>query len=123
MSQTMTSAPDRYFRAISSLDYLSCFAANPELQDPYGSRPYQGEEGLGRFFNGLERTWSRISMQPSGYYVSGDRVAVPWSAEGVSHQGKTARFSGVNVFSLNEDGLISRIEGYWDFKAMVAQIS
>jgi hypothetical protein len=38
------------------------------------------------------------------------------------HSGKRADFAGINVFTVGEDGLISRLEGYWDYAAMVAQI-
>jgi hypothetical protein len=62
-------------------------------------------------------------MRPSEAYMSGNRTAVRWSATGTSQSGKTAHFEGINVFTVNDEGLISRLEGYWDIKGMVAQIS
>ncbi len=61
-------------------------------------------------------------MTPEGAYRSGNRVAVPWTASGTAKNGKTADFAGVNVFSLDDDGRIQQLEGYWDYKAMAAQL-
>jgi len=121
----MISIFSRYFEALSTLDkdaYMNCFAAGAELHDPYGGRPFIGRDGLEKWFEGMERTWSEFTMRPGAAFVSGDRAAVQWQAEGLSHSGKRADFAGINVFTVGEDGLISRLEGYWDYAAMVAQI-
>jgi steroid delta-isomerase-like uncharacterized protein len=121
----MISITSRYFEALSDLDqeaYLSCFAARAELHDPYGGRPFVGRDGLEKWFEGMLRTWSEFAMRPESTFVSGDRVAVQWQAEGRAKSGKRAEFGGINVFTVDSDGLISRLQGYWDFAAMVAQI-
>ena len=126
MMRTMASVTDSYFQALSRLDvdaYTQCFRADAELLDPYGGRPFSGIEGLKKWFSGIERTWSMFSMEPQAHYSSGDRVAVMWRAVGRAHSGREAAFSGINVFTIDADGLIARLEGYWDFQAMLAQIS
>lgn len=115
-----------YFTALSEIDrhaFLACFGQNATLHDPYGGRPLQGVDGLNRFMDGMQRTWDRFSMIPGIPHAAGDRIAVNWDAAAVSKSGKTAHFSGINVFTLNEEGLIDQLEGYWDIKAMLAQIS
>ena len=122
----MSSVISNYFAALSAMDrqtYLACFDENAEVLDPYGGRPLQGQVGLNKFMDGMERTWDIFSMVPGESYASGNRVAVNWSTTATAKSGKTAQFAGINVFTLTEEGLISRLEGYWDFKAMVAQIS
>lgn len=126
MKEKMISISERYFKALSDLDreaYLSCFSENAELRDPYGGRPFDGRGGLEKWFTGMERTWSEFSMKPAEFFHSGDRVAVSWVAEATAQSGKTARFSGINVFTVGESGLIDRLEGYWDAAAMMSQIS
>lgn len=126
MKEMMISVSERYFKALSDLDreaYLSCFSENAELLDPYGGRHFDGREGLEKWFNGMERTWSKFSMIPTDFFPSGDRVAVPWVAEATAKSDKTAKFSGINVFTVDESGLIVRLEGYWDASAMMSQIS
>jgi steroid Delta-isomerase len=123
----MTTSPiDQYFDALNNIDreaYLACFSNDATVQDPYGGRAFQGQEGLNKWFNGLERTWGRFAMTPGKAYTAGNRVAVTWTAEATAKSGKEAAFDGVNLFTLTEDGRISSLEGYWDATAMMAQIS
>lgn len=122
----MTSTISNYFAALNEMDreaYLACFNLKAILLDPYGRRPLHGTNGLNIFMDDFERTWAHFQIKPGEQYASGDRVAVSWTAKGTTRPGKTADFSGINVFTLNDDGLITQLEGYWDFQAMVAQIS
>jgi steroid delta-isomerase-like uncharacterized protein len=126
MVAMMISVSNRYFQALSALDrdaYLSCFSAEASLNDPYGGRPFTGQKGLSTWFTGMERTWSEFSMEPNAEFISGNRIAVHWQAAGSATSGKTAAFSGINVFTVNESGLITQLEGYWDLQSMLAQIS
>jgi hypothetical protein len=56
-------------------------------------------------------------------FTSGDRIAVQWKAEAISKSGKLATFMGINVFTIDTDGLIVRQESYWDMSDLIAQIS
>lgn len=123
---TIVSAIEQYRQALNSLDraaYHSAFAAGAVVLDPYGGRPLEGTAGLDRFFNGLERTWTAFTMTYGAAYASGDRVAVNWQVEAVSIAEKAAAFAGINVFTLDDSGLITRLEGYWDARAMMAQLA
>jgi steroid delta-isomerase len=125
MMERTESASSRYFEALNRIDreaYLACFGEEAIVQDPYGGRTFTGREGLNKWFNGMDRTWDRFTMTPGEAYSAGDRLAVQWTAEATSKQGKTARFAGINVFTIGEDGLIRRLEGYWDAAAMMAQL-
>lgn len=126
MTQTKISAAERYMEALNSLDrdaYMACFARDAELLDPYGGRKFSGIEGLSKWFGGMESTWETFSMKLTEYFASGDRLAVRWRTSAFARNGKTASFEGINVFTVDEDGLISRLEGYWDAAQMMAQIS
>ena len=122
----MTSVSSRYFEALSDLDrdaYFSCFSAEAVLNDPYGGKPFKGLEGLEKWFAGMETTWSEFSMEPLAEFHGGNRIATHWQAEGSAHSGKRAAFSGINIFTIDESGLIIQLEGYWDFRSMITQIS
>ena len=113
-----------YFAALNALDrrgYVACFTPDALVRDPYGGRELRGEAGLNKFFDGMLHTWERFTMSAGEAYASGDRLAVTWRTEATAKSGKTARFAGVNIFTL-EGEKISRLDGYWDFKAMVAQL-
>ena len=121
----MISTTDQYFAALSHInrnDFLSCFADEAVLHDPYGSKPFVGRVGLGKWFDSFERTWTEFSIEAEESHNSGDGTAVKWAATGTTHSAKKANFSGIDVFLLNENGLISRMDGYWDAPAMMAQI-
>lgn len=122
----MASITDNYFAALNAIDrdaYVACFAEDALLQDPYGGRPLQGTAGLHKFMDGMARTWASFQMTPSDAFAAGDRVAIAWRCTATAKSGKTANFAGIDVFTINADGLITQLEGYWDFKAMAAQIS
>lgn len=122
----MASITDNYFAALNALEraaYVACFAEDALLRDPYGARPLQGTAGLHKFMDGMERTWQSFQITPGEAYVAGNRVAVPWRCVATAKSGMVADFAGVNVFTIHENGLIAQLDGYWDFKAMVAQIS
>jgi ketosteroid isomerase-like protein len=126
MKEMMISASDRYFAALQKIDrdaYIACFSEDAEVHDPYGSRPFAERSGLEKWFQGLDRTWQSFDIEPLISFTSGDRIAVQWNAEAASKSGKSAVFEGINVFTINEDGLIILQESYWDMSEMIAQIS
>lgn len=125
MTNDAESSVDRYFRAVSDLDreaYLDSFSPDAVVRDPYDGPRREGTPGLNAFFDGMEKTWESFEMTPAGAYRSGNRVAVPWTASGKAKSGKQADFAGVNVFSLDDDGRIQQLDGYWDYEEMVAQL-
>jgi len=125
MKETKISASDRYFDALNNIDqerFLSCFADDAEIHDPFGGRPFVGKEGARKWFSGFERTWSDFSIEGEDPFPSGDRLAVKWSVRGEAKSGKIAEFSGIDIFTVGQEGLITRMEGYWDAPTMLAQI-
>ncbi len=125
MTTTMPTAIERYRLALNSRSrtaYLAAFAPDAVLLDPYGPRMLQGVEGLNKFFDGFERTWGAFEMTFGEAYAAADRIAVTWQVSATAHTGRTAQFAGINVFTVDEAGLLTRLEGYWDFKAMAAQL-
>jgi steroid Delta-isomerase len=126
MKATMTTVIEQYRAALNGIDraaYLACFSEDALLQDPYGGRPLEGVDGLNRFFKGMERAWQSFHMTFGEPYTGGNRVAVSWQVTAVAHSGKQVTFSGINLFTINDDGLISQLDGYWDAAAMMAQLS
>lgn len=121
----MISATSNYFKALNEGnrdDFLSCFTADAALHDPFGGRPFEGSDGLNKWFDDFIITWKEFSIEVEETYNSGDRAAVKWAARGGAHSGKEANFSGIDVFVVDESGLISRMDGYWDTPSMLAQI-
>lgn len=125
MKETMISASSSYFEALNSMNreaFLACFSQDAEIHDPYGGRPFVGSEGLGKWFAGFQGAWKQFSITHEGTYVCGNRAAVKWNAQGEASNGKRATFSGIDIFTIDNGGLIERMDGYWDAPAMLAQI-
>ncbi len=122
----MISAFERYFTALNNQDqvaYLACFSGDAEVHDPYGGSIFIGEDGLRKWFRGMQHTWTEFHIQPESTYQVADRVAIQWLATATTTTGKRANFSGINIFTIDDRGLILRLEGYWDVSAMMAQIA
>ncbi|WP_420631867.1 nuclear transport factor 2 family protein [Candidatus Leptofilum sp.] len=114
-----------YFAAIRNMDtdaFVNVFAADGESHDPVGAPPFQGHDGLRKFFRGIEATFSQLTMTETAVYINKNEAAVHWQAEGIGKNGKTAQFSGINLFVFNPDGEISNLRAYWNPRAMMAQL-
>ncbi len=125
MTKRMISATNQYFNALSNInldDFLACFKKDATLDDPYGGKTFVGSEGLNKWFDGFGRTWKEFSIEAEEAFYSGDRAAVKWAARGVANSGKNANFSGIDIFTIDGNGLITRMDGYWDAPSMLAQI-
>ncbi len=114
-----------YFRAISGAtleDFTALFSEDAHFEDPVGGHVHQGHEGIAKFHKGLRRAWSSIEMTGDSVFERGNRVAVLWSATGRSATEKDIAFEGINVFQFNAEGLITRLESYWDFEDVIGQM-
>ncbi len=114
-----------YVSALNALDaerFLACFRSNCVVRDPYGVSLYEGQDGLRQYFSTMAETWQRFEMKPGRVYYGGpERLVFTWQVSAQARNGKTARFEGVNVMTL-EGALIDGLEAYWDAPAMFEQI-
>ncbi len=118
-------AAQAYFVAVSHGDLaeiVSLFDANAHLEDPVGTPALTGHEGVGRFVKGLRRAWSELRMTPTLVCTRDNTAAVAWQAAGRSATGKDIQFAGIDILAVNDAGLITRVEGYWDIEAVIAQM-
>ncbi len=122
---TLDSAVDRYVAALNALDekrFLACFRGNCVVRDPYGVSLHEGADGLHQHFATLVGTFQAYTIRPGRRYYGGpERVVFTWEAEATARNGKTARFDGITVLTL-EGELIDGLEAYWDASAMFEQI-
>ncbi len=47
-------------------------------------------------------------------FPSRDSIAAHWRMRATMASGKTVDVSGIDILRVNADGLIARVEGYWD---------
>lgn len=114
-----------YFAAIGQAEVselTALFAADVHLEDPVGTPVLRGHEGIARFLKGLSRAWAEIRMSPTLVCARGTSAAVAWHAVGRSATNTVIEFDGIDVVTVDDAGLITRIEGYWDLEAVIAQM-
>lgn len=119
-------AVERYFAAISTQDadaLVALFAPGGVMEDPVGARPITDEQGLRRFVAGIVDNFATMVLTPDACYHAGGEVAVHWSARGRSTQGIEVAYSGIDVFAFDADDRITSMRGYWDPKALFAQLA
>jgi len=121
--ETVNNAVNNYFGAISSLDceaWVANFAADAVSYEP--GNPLEGHDALRAFFNGVAGGFETIEMKPDHIFIVGNEAGVKWSASGVGKTGREVRFEGVDVFTINDEGKIQTVKGFWDPAAMMAQL-
>ena len=114
-----------YFAAIRHLDegaFIAVFTADGVSHDPVGAPPFSGHDGLRKFFGGMVATFAELNMVETAVYINKNEAAVHWQAEGAGKNGRAVSFSGINLFTLNDDAKITTLRAYWDARAMMGQL-
>lgn len=117
---------ERYFSAIRAMNlgaWLSAFDEDAVSEDPVGTPPIQGHDELGDFFLGLTDLFHRVGITEDSIFVCGSEVAVKWTGYGVGKNGEEVTFEGIDVFTLNDAGKITRLKGFWDPQPIVARLN
>lgn len=124
MSQQATTI-ERYFAAIRSMNldaWVSTFDEDAVSEDPVGSPPIQGHDELRDFFLGLTDLFNRVGITEDSVFECGAEAAVKWTGYGVGKSGRDVTFEGIDVFTFNEGGKITRLKSYWDPQAMITRL-
>lgn len=124
-SETTRKTALAYFQAIGQVDadaFAGLFSADAHFEDPVGTPVLIGREGVTKFYGRLKRAWASLKMSPQDVFVRGSEAAVRWAATGQSATGKDIAFGGINVFSVDDDGQITRAAGYWDMEDVIKQM-
>ncbi len=112
-----------YFAGLSALDpemISAAFTEDGELEDPVGSTVRKGRTEIAKYFSkGLCSVSRTLEIAPVKIHPAGNSLAVQWRMSVESLAGKKAEAEGIDVLTLAEDGLIGRIEGYWDQRAFL----
>jgi steroid delta-isomerase len=115
-----------YFAALRENDpraWAAALAVDAEGHDPEGTPPLVGREAFIEFLTAFIPKWGRFDgLREDEVFVSGAAVAVKWTGGGASALGTSVTFSGINLFFLDADGLISRFYSVFDLASVVAKL-
>ncbi|WP_378143969.1 heme-binding protein [Cnuibacter sp. UC19_7] len=123
-------APDAvagYFAALRANDpdaWASVFAADAVGYDPAGTPPLVGRDAFRTMLTGFLPTWGRFDgIQEDEVITAGPVTSVRWTGSGVSAGGNPVRWSGINTFFLDDDGLISSFYAVFDADELSRQLA
>ncbi len=112
-----------YFAGLSALDpemISAVFTEDGELEDPVGSATRKGRAEIAKYFSkGLCSVSRHLEISPLSVHPAGNSVAVQWHMVVESLSGTKAEADGIDVITVTGEGLISRVEGYWNQRAFL----
>ncbi|WP_158607806.1 nuclear transport factor 2 family protein [Nocardia panacis] len=123
----MPAAVTRFFTASQSGDadaWAGSFAADGVFHDPVGEPPIVGRAAIGEFIASVLPNFSPfLGLTPREAHTVGNRVAVAWSGAAVSLSGVPVNWSGINVYELDDAGLIREARAYFNRAIFQAQLN
>jgi ketosteroid isomerase-like protein len=114
-----------YFRALNEHNrdqFAACFTEKCEVHSPFGTPPVQGRSQVQSEFDSMINVRRSVKIIPKSAYRSGDRIAVLWMADSINGDCQPC-YEGVSVFEIDNSGRISRLEEYWDARAVEREIA
>jgi steroid delta-isomerase len=114
-----------YFAATRAMDvdaWLATLAADAVSHDPVGGAPVVGHQGLRQFFDTIAALFETLALTEDQVFVAGNCAAVKFTGRGVGKNGREVVFGGIDVFEVNEHGLIQKVWGYWDPSRLMLEL-
>lgn len=109
-------AVDAYGAAYVSRDraaFLALFTEDAVQIDPVPAPANVGHDAIGGFFDNAMNMAPDLTLFVDRTIVCGDQAAVDFHVE-ATLGGVKMGFAGVDVFTVNDAGLITAITAYWD---------
>ena len=111
---------DSYFKAIAARDpsrLALVFAEDGEIEDPVGTPVRKGRDTLAGLFASGMALASDVEINVLAAFPSGNCIAAHWTTTVRTKAGREAKAEGIDVLEVNVQGLIVRMEGYWNAAA------
>ncbi|MDJ0571497.1 MAG: nuclear transport factor 2 family protein [Pleurocapsa sp. MO_192.B19] len=108
---------DRYFQATQSNDaatWAACFASDATVDDPVGSPPIKGTDAILERGKEFMTNFQTVGLYPEYVSVDNLRAAAKWIGRGVTKEGNSVKFEGINFFEFDETGKITNLVGFWN---------
>lgn len=105
-----------YVSTLNSRDpdaIAALFAEDAVQADPVSSPPNIGRDAIRTFFTGSIAASEGWTFSAPVVHTCGDQVAINFQIA-VESSGTTMTIGGIEVFTVNDDGLIASVNAYWD---------
>ncbi len=94
--------------------WLDLFAENATLTDPVPSQAHVGRSAIESFWMGMTGVADRLVMRRHELHVCGNEAALVYTMTLETEQGAGTAFDGVEIFIVDDEGLIASARAYWD---------
>jgi ketosteroid isomerase-like protein len=118
--EQVTAAVTNYELAYRTRDravFLALFSSDAVQIDPVPAPPNVGHEAIGVFFDNAMNMAPDLTLFVDRTIVCANEAAVNFHVE-ATLGGTKMGFSGVDIFTVNDEGLITAISAYWDPSAI-----
>lgn len=106
----------RYFEGTRSGDaqkWASAFAADAVLDDPVGAPPKTTPEAILAQGEAFLSAFRSVGLHEDFVHVVGNEAVAKWEGRGITMAGEEVRFEGINLFTFNSDGKITKLRGFF----------
>jgi thiamine-phosphate diphosphorylase len=93
--------------------WVALFAEHGLQHDPVGEPPRRGRAEIAAWWERAVAPYEAIIMEPKRITVNGSEAALVWRIV-ERLDGKQRAFEGIDIITLDAQGLISEIRAYWD---------
>ncbi len=96
---------------------LDLFAPDAVWHDPVGAPPHVGHAGIGEFWDQARTMSDSIELVPHDVIVCAEQAAMVFEIQvtlGGPDAPTTMVIDAVEIFVLNDEGLIAELRAYWD---------
>ncbi|MGC0318138.1 nuclear transport factor 2 family protein [Kitasatospora acidiphila] len=117
----------QFFRESQSGDaaaWAAAFAEDGVFHDPVGQPPFEGRPAIEEFIRSILPNFDPfLGLTPLTAHNVGRHTAVSWRGAAVAKDGSPVNWSGINIYELNDDGLIRELKAYFNPAVFQAQLA
>ena len=114
--EQITTAVNAYVTALTNRDkdgFLTCFADDAVQIDPYPNAANKGKDAIAAWWDQQIGMAEALKFDIKDQIITGDRSAVTWQIT-LTAAGNKLQISGVDIFTIDDNGQIGEITAYWD---------
>lgn len=116
--EQVRTAIENYFKAWQSNNrqlLLDTFASDARWEDPVGSPPFEGHEGVAKFWDASHNMGNSMTPVLTQIIVCGTEGILRFTMQVRSHDGKSGLdLHVVDRMVINDQGKIQIAQAYWD---------
>ncbi|MFE9405162.1 nuclear transport factor 2 family protein [Streptomyces sp. NPDC006530] len=103
--------------------WAATFTPQGVFHDPVGQPPLVGREAIRKRIHSILPSFRPfLGITPNEAHMTADFVAVSWRGAAVTLKNRPVNWSGINIFQLDDKGLIKEAWAYFNYAAFKVQL-